>query len=44
MQAWITTYLAIARGELEAVSADVEALTGRRPLSLRQLLDQGRTA
>lgn len=43
MQAWITTYLAIARGELEAVSGDVEALTGRRPLSLRQLLDQGRT-
>lgn len=40
MQAWITTYLAIARGELAAVTGDVEALTGRRPTSLVQLLDQ----
>ncbi len=43
MQAWITTYLAIARGELATVSGDVEALTGRRPLSLAQLLEQADT-
>ncbi|YAL83158.1 SDR family oxidoreductase [Dermacoccaceae bacterium W4C1] len=38
MQAWISTYAAIASGEVSAVTGDVEALTGRPPLSLEQFL------
>ncbi|WP_298457372.1 SDR family oxidoreductase [uncultured Cellulomonas sp.] len=38
LDAWVSTYTAIARGELAAVTGDVERLTGRRPLSLRQVL------
>ncbi len=37
VEAWISTYTAIARGELAGVSSDVEHLTGRPPLSLRDL-------
>jgi uncharacterized protein YbjT (DUF2867 family) len=33
-EGWVTTYTAIAAGELEAVTGDVEALTGRAPQSL----------
>lgn len=36
--AWVSTYTAIAAGELAAVTDDVERLTGRAPLSLRDLL------
>jgi uncharacterized protein YbjT (DUF2867 family) len=36
--AWVSTYTSIASGELEAVSPDVEAIIGRRPLSLEDLL------
>ena len=36
--AWVSTYTAIAAGELADVSDDVEELTGRRPLSLGALL------
>jgi uncharacterized protein YbjT (DUF2867 family) len=36
--AWVSTYTAIARGEVEGVSDDVERLTGTRPLSLAELL------
>ncbi|MCH6468891.1 SDR family oxidoreductase [Sinomonas terrae] len=36
--AWVSTYTAIAAGELAEVTDDVERLTGRRPLSLAQLL------
>ena len=38
VEAWISTYTAIARGELAGVTSDVERLTGRPPLSLRDLL------
>jgi uncharacterized protein YbjT (DUF2867 family) len=37
LDAWVSTYVAIARGELAATTDDVERLTGRRPRSLRQL-------
>lgn len=38
VEGWISTYTAIARGEHEHVSQDVELLTGRAPLSLRDLV------
>jgi NAD(P)H dehydrogenase (quinone) len=38
LDAWISTYTAIASGALDKVTNDVELLTGRRPLSLRELL------
>lgn len=39
--AWVSTYTAIAKGELETVTDDVERLTGRRPLGLAELLKAG---
>lgn len=36
--AWVSTYTAIAAGELATVSADVEAVTGRRPQTLAEFL------
>ncbi len=41
VDAWVSTYTAIAAGELEGVSDDVTTLTGRAPLTLRELLAQG---
>lgn len=38
VDAWVSTYTAIATGEVAGVSDDVERLTGRPPLSLRDLL------
>ncbi|WP_043559644.1 NAD(P)H-binding protein [Actinomyces israelii] len=38
VDAWVSTYTAIASGALDRVTDDVERLTGRRPLSLAQLL------
>lgn len=38
--AWVSTYTAIAEGALARVSGDVERVTGRRPLSLREVLEQ----
>ena len=38
VDAWVSTYLAIARGDLAAVSPDVERVTGRPALSLSELL------
>ncbi len=35
---WVTTYTAIANGELDRVSDDVEIITGSKPLSLREML------
>ena len=35
---WVTTYLAVARGEMDVVTDDVERLTGRRPVGLREFL------
>ncbi|WP_084500955.1 SDR family oxidoreductase [Actinomyces slackii] len=40
VEAWVSTYTAIASGELSAVSDDVERLTGRQPLSLADVLRQ----
>ena len=38
VEAWITTYRAIAEGELEHVSDDVRRLTGREPMTLAEFL------
>ena len=38
VDAWVSTYTAIAAGELALVTDTVERLTGRRPLTLRELL------
>ncbi|WP_382305395.1 SDR family oxidoreductase [Herbiconiux sp. UC225_62] len=38
VDAWVSTYTAIASGALAAVSPDVEALTGSRPVSLEEYL------
>jgi NAD(P)H dehydrogenase (quinone) len=38
VDAWVSTYTAIRAGELEEVSGDIEALTGRRATSLAELL------
>lgn len=38
VDAWVSTYTAIATGELATVSDDVRRLTGREPLSLQDLL------
>ncbi|MEV4800912.1 SDR family oxidoreductase [Nonomuraea sp. NPDC049421] len=38
VEAWVSTYLAIAAGELEGVSGDVPALTGHPATSLEDLL------
>ena len=37
---WVSTYTAIASGELDVLSDDVRAVTGRDPISLRALLDE----
>lgn len=39
VDAWVSTYTAIAAGELAAVTHDVEFLCGHRATSLRELLD-----
>ncbi|MFD0470805.1 hypothetical protein ACFQ0B_22785 [Nonomuraea thailandensis] len=38
VEAWVSTYLAIAAGELEAVTGDIPALTGRPATSFAELL------
>ncbi|CAA9482534.1 MAG: hypothetical protein AVDCRST_MAG85-762 [uncultured Solirubrobacteraceae bacterium] len=38
VEGWVTSYLAIAAGELEAVTHDVETLTGQPPATLEQFL------
>jgi uncharacterized protein YbjT (DUF2867 family) len=38
IEGWVTSYAAIAAGELERVSDDVERLTGRAPMTLAQFL------
>lgn len=40
VHAWVSTYTAIAQGELAAVTDTVERLTGRPPLTLRELLSR----
>jgi NAD(P)H dehydrogenase (quinone) len=39
IEGWVTTYSSIAAGELEGVTADIERLTGRRPMTLDEFLD-----
>ncbi|MFB4267412.1 SDR family oxidoreductase [Nonomuraea sp. GTA35] len=41
VEAWVSTYLAIAAGELEGVSGDVPALTGHPATSFAELLATG---
>jgi NAD(P)H dehydrogenase (quinone) len=41
VEAWVTTYTAIAAGQLDVVTDDVERLTGRRPTSLAEHLAGG---
>jgi NAD(P)H dehydrogenase (quinone) len=40
VEGWVTSYVAIAGGELDAVSDDVERLTGHPPLDLPALLER----
>lgn len=40
--AWVSTYTAIAAGELDVVGDGVERLTGRAPLTLREVLEAPR--
>jgi uncharacterized protein YbjT (DUF2867 family) len=42
VDAWVSTYLAIANGELETVTEDVARLTGRPATTLADLLRRGR--
>jgi uncharacterized protein YbjT (DUF2867 family) len=39
VDAWVSTYTAVAAGELDGVSGAVEQLTGRPPTSLREYLE-----
>src|SRR5699024_2460352 len=41
VEAWVSTYTAIASGDLAWVSDDVERLTGRRAESLKEFLAAG---
>ena len=41
LDAWVSTYTAIAAGEMDGISPDVERLTGRPPLTLVELLRRG---
>jgi NAD(P)H dehydrogenase (quinone) len=38
IEGWVTTYVSIAKGELENVSGDIERLTGQAPMTLEQFL------
>ncbi len=42
VEAWVSTYTAVAAGELDGVSADVAYLTGHQPMSLTELLRRQR--
>src|SRR4051794_21683470 len=44
LDAWVSTYTAIANGEVEAVSDDVPRLTGHPATSLAELLSRGAAA
>jgi NAD(P)H dehydrogenase (quinone) len=36
--AWVSTYAAIAAGEMSTVSADIERITGQRAMTVAELL------
>jgi uncharacterized protein YbjT (DUF2867 family) len=38
VDAWVSTYTAIASGDMAAVSGDVERITGRTPITLEEYL------
>ncbi len=38
LEGWITTYTAIAAGELDVVTDHVERLTGHQPVAVREFL------
>ena len=40
VDAWVSTYTAIAAGEMDGVTGDVEKVSGHPPLSLEQLLSR----
>lgn len=40
--AWVSTYTAVAKGELDGVTGDVELVTGAAPVSLREFLGGSR--
>jgi NAD(P)H dehydrogenase (quinone) len=40
VDAWVSTYTSIALGEVAEVTDDVERVTGRRPMSLNELLSR----
>ena len=44
VDAWVSTYTAVAHGEVDAVTDDVRRLTGHPATSLAELLRQGRSA
>lgn len=41
IEAWVSTYAAVAAGEMAEVSSDIERLTGTAPLALEEYLLQG---
>lgn len=41
LDAWVSTYTAIAHGELAEVTGDLPSLLGRAPLTLREVLELG---
>lgn len=42
VDAWVSTYTSIARGEMERVSSDIQRLTGTPPRSLADVMSGGR--
>jgi NAD(P)H dehydrogenase (quinone) len=42
LDAWISTYTAIAAGELARVTGDVERVAGHAPIGLEEVLERGR--
>ena len=40
LQGWVTSYLAIAAGQQDGLSDDVERITGQRPVGLREMLSR----
>jgi NAD(P)H dehydrogenase (quinone) len=40
IEGWVSTYLAIARAELDKVTGDVERLTGHPPATLEELIER----
>jgi uncharacterized protein YbjT (DUF2867 family) len=39
IEGWVSTYTAIAAGSLDQLSGDIEAVTGRPPMTLEQTID-----